>query len=197
MFCAANGSGVVRRKSDGANSEELRANGHRQHDPARLIWVSEREAVRAVFVDATGAVFLMRIIEPRSGQGWWITPGGGIEAGEIPLAALHREAYEELGVDLAHIGTPKAVWHRRVAFSWDGGQFSQHETFYLIRCDRFDPPRCEDGDGQNSSVAGEPRWWTATELRASSENIAPAGLAELLEGLERDVPLQTPRDISV
>jgi 8-oxo-dGTP pyrophosphatase MutT (NUDIX family) len=159
--------------------------------------VSEREAVRAVFVDATGAVFLMRIIEPQSGQGWWITPGGGIEAGEIPLAALHRETSEELGVDLARIGTPKAVWHRRVAFSWDGDQFSQHETFYLIRCDRFDPLRCEDGDGQSSSVTGEPRWWTTTELRASSENFAPEGLAELLERLECAGPVQTPVDISV
>ena len=170
---------------------------HRQHDRARLVGVSEREAVRAVFVDATGAVFLMRIIEPRSGQGWWITPGGGIEAGEIHLAALHREVSEELGVDLAHIGTPKAIWHRQVAFSWDGGEFSQHETFYLIRCDRFDPPRCEDGDGQSSSVSGEPRWWTTTELWASSENIAPEGLAELLEGLDREGTLQTPQDIGV
>jgi 8-oxo-dGTP diphosphatase len=140
-----------------------------------------------------------RRAEPRppSGQGWRITPGGGIEAGEIPLAALHRETSEELGVDLAHVGTPRAVWHRSVAFSWDEGQFSQHEAFYLMRCDRFDPPRCEDGDGQDSFVAGEPRWWTTIELRASSENIAPEGLAELLEGLDRDGPLQTPRDISV
>jgi 8-oxo-dGTP pyrophosphatase MutT (NUDIX family) len=132
-----------------------------------LTRVSVREAVRAVFVDANGAVFLMRIIEPRSRQSWWITPGGGIEPGETPLAALRRETGEELGVDLARIGTPKAVWHRRVAFSWDGGEFSQHETFYLIPCDRFDPPRCEDGDGQDSFVAGEPRWWTTIELRAS------------------------------
>jgi 8-oxo-dGTP pyrophosphatase MutT (NUDIX family) len=159
--------------------------------------VSEREAVRAVFVDATGAVFLMRIVEPRSGQGWWITPGGGIEAGETPLAALHRETSEELGIDLADIGPPKVIWHRRVAFSWDGVQFSQHETFYLIRCDRFDPPRCEDGDGQNPSVAGEPRWWSTTDLRASSENIAPDALAELLEYLDHDGPLHTPLDISV
>ena len=150
-----------------------------------------------MFVDATGAVFLMRIIEPHSGQGWWITPGGGIEAGETPLAALRREASEELGVVLTHIGTPKAVWQRQVALSWNGNEFSQHETFYFIRCERFDPPKCEDGDGQNSSVAGEPRWWTTTELRGSSENIAPEGLAQLLEALDRDAPLQTVRDISV
>jgi 8-oxo-dGTP pyrophosphatase MutT (NUDIX family) len=147
--------------------------------------VSEREAVRAVFVDGTGSVFLMRIVEPHSGRGWWITPGGGIEAGERPLVALRREVSEELGVDLVQIGTPMAVWHRRVRFSWAGREVSQHETFYLIDCDRFDPPRCEDGDGENSSTTGEPRWWTTTELRTSPENIAPQGLADLLESLDR------------
>jgi 8-oxo-dGTP pyrophosphatase MutT (NUDIX family) len=159
--------------------------------------VSEREAVRAVFVDATGAVFLMRIVEPHSGQGWWITPGGGIEDGELPIAALHRETSEELGIDLAHIGTPKAIWHRRVIFSWAGDEFSQHETFYLVACDRFDPPRCEDGDGGTSAMAAEPRWWTRAELRASSENIAPEGLAELLQGLDRDRSLPALREIGV
>jgi 8-oxo-dGTP pyrophosphatase MutT (NUDIX family) len=159
--------------------------------------VREREAVRAVFVDAAGAVFLMRIVEPHSGQGWWITPGGGIEDGELPLAALHRETSEELGIDLARIGTPKPIWHRRVIFSWAGGEFSQHETFYLIDCDRFDPPRCEDGDGENSTIVAAPRWWTTTELRASSENIAPEGLADLLQGLDRDASLPAPREIGV
>jgi hypothetical protein len=27
---------------------------------------------------------------------------------------LHREVFEDLGVDFAHIGTPEAVWQRRV-----------------------------------------------------------------------------------
>jgi 8-oxo-dGTP pyrophosphatase MutT (NUDIX family) len=157
--------------------------------------VGTRQAVRAVFVDATGSVFLMRIVEPGSGQRWWITPGGGIEAGESPIAALHRETAEELGIDLAQIGTPRAIWHRRITFSWASEDVSQHETFYLVECDRFDPPRCEDGDGSGSYTAGEPRWWTDPELRASSENIAPERLADLLEGLDRTGLPRPPRDI--
>lgn len=158
--------------------------------------MNPREAVRAVFVDSTGAVFLMRVVEPSSLQGWWIAPGGGIEAGELPIAALHRETTEELGIDLARIGTPKAIWHRSVAFTWRGEEFNQHETFYLVDCERFDPPRCEDGNAEGISTAGEPRWWTVAELRASSENIAPDNLAALLEGLDRaDLP-QPPLDIS-
>jgi hypothetical protein len=74
---------------------------------------------------------------------------------------------------------------------------NQHETFYLIDCDRFDPPRCEDGDGEGSYYTGEPRWWTTTELKAPSENIGPARLADLLEGLDRaDLP-RRPKDLSV
>lgn len=166
--------------------------------PSQTPSMSLREAVRAVFVDAGGSVFLMRIVEPSSSQGWWITPGGAIEPGEAAAAALRRETSEELGIDLAEVGTAEAVWHRRVKFSWDDQQIDQHETFYLIRCDRFDPPRCEDGDGEATYYPGEPRWWTTDELRSSSENIAPTGLADLLDRLlDRTALPLVPLDISV
>src|SRR5581483_8487919 len=47
-----------------------------------LVNMPIRRAVRAVFVDESEAVFLMRIVEPSSKQGWWITPGGAIDADE-------------------------------------------------------------------------------------------------------------------
>jgi len=158
--------------------------------------MSAREAVRAVFVDGEGAVFLMRVVEPQSKQGWWITPGGGIEDGETSAATLRRETAEELGIDLAQIGAPRAIWHRNVAFKWGGQEFTQHETFYLVDCERFDPPVCQDGNAKDSFTASEPRWWTMDELRSSSENIAPDGLAGLLEGLDRADLSQPPADIT-
>ena len=156
-----------------------------------------RRAVRAVFVDESEAVFLMRIVEPSSKQGWWITPGGAIDADESELEALAREIMEELGLDLSELGSPRAVWRRRVQFSWADQPIDQEETFYLVRCTRFGPPRCEDGDGADAYYVGEPRWWSVADLQTTSDNVAPADLATLLaRQMRSDIPVD-PIDISV
>jgi ADP-ribose pyrophosphatase YjhB (NUDIX family) len=52
----------------------------------------------AVVVDARGRVLLLKHVF-RSGSGWGI-PGGFVEKGEQPEAALRRELREEVGVEL-------------------------------------------------------------------------------------------------
>jgi ADP-ribose pyrophosphatase YjhB (NUDIX family) len=60
----------------------------------------EKMAVSAVVRSSdTGRVVLVRRKNPpRAGQ--WSLPGGSVEPGETPAAALKRELYEELGLDL-------------------------------------------------------------------------------------------------
>ncbi|MCE7797275.1 (deoxy)nucleoside triphosphate pyrophosphohydrolase [Sphingobium sufflavum] len=55
--------------------------------------------VAAALVDADGRVLLQQRPEGKTLAGLWEFPGGKIEPGELPEAALVRELKEELGVD--------------------------------------------------------------------------------------------------
>ena len=51
-------------------------------------------------IDADGRVLLARRPEGKSMAGLWEFPGGKVEPGETPEAALMRELREELGIDI-------------------------------------------------------------------------------------------------
>ncbi|MET0362876.1 MAG: (deoxy)nucleoside triphosphate pyrophosphohydrolase [Sphingobium sp.] len=55
--------------------------------------------VAAALVDADGRVLLQQRPEGKTMAGLWEFPGGKIEPGESPEAALVRELKEELGID--------------------------------------------------------------------------------------------------
>jgi 8-oxo-dGTP diphosphatase len=65
-------------------------------DPVRLLLVAA-----AVLLDEDGRVLLAQRPQGKSLAGLWEFPGGKVEAGERPEAALARELYEELGVEVA------------------------------------------------------------------------------------------------
>ncbi|MHA1523850.1 MAG: (deoxy)nucleoside triphosphate pyrophosphohydrolase [Alphaproteobacteria bacterium] len=56
--------------------------------------------VACALVDADGRVLLAQRPENREMAGLWEFPGGKIEPGETPEAAVIRELYEELSVDV-------------------------------------------------------------------------------------------------
>ncbi|MCL1594707.1 MAG: NUDIX hydrolase [Actinomycetia bacterium] len=56
-----------------------------------------RLAAYAISID-DGRILLARIASGYPGAGRWTLPGGGVEWGEHPEAALAREVYEETGL---------------------------------------------------------------------------------------------------
>jgi 8-oxo-dGTP diphosphatase len=151
---------------------------------ATLPDVTEREAVRALFVEGSGAVLLMRAVEPQTQQAIWITPGGGRLAGEDPVAALHRELYEELGVTVPADPLPLPGLARRHSFTWGGNSIDQRESFFLIQCERFTPPLCVDGE-PGATFECEHRWWAPEEIEQSPDHFAPEHLAATLRQILR------------
>jgi 8-oxo-dGTP diphosphatase len=65
-----------------------------QPAPAKIVYV-----VAVALVDRDGRVLLAQRPPGKKLAGLWEFPGGKIEAGETPEAALVRELNEELGID--------------------------------------------------------------------------------------------------
>lgn len=56
--------------------------------------------VAAALIDRDGRVLMAQRPAGKPMAGLWEFPGGKVEPGEIPEAALARELYEELGIDV-------------------------------------------------------------------------------------------------
>ena len=128
-----------------------------------------RPGVYAVLMDGKG-LLLTHQAEP---DPEYQLPGGGIDKGEHPIAALHREVMEETGW---HISTPRRIGaYRRFVFMPDYDMWAEKLcTIYLARpVMRMGPPT-EPG---HSAI-----WVSAREGLALLDNVGDrAVLAGLLQ----------------
>ena len=139
-------------------------------------WVDEDPrrppAVRALHLDECDRVLLLRW-ERRLGSSFWVTPGGGVEAGETGRQALLRELREEAGLTDPRPG--RRLWRTEFVtpeFAHDGGWLRQQDDVYLVRT------RAEAVSVPNlvaERVMGH-RWWTLDELDRSDDLFGPLDL---------------------
>ncbi|MEU7901954.1 NUDIX domain-containing protein [Actinoplanes sp. NPDC049118] len=142
--------------------------------------VIDRQAARVLLIDSADRALLLHGGDPaRPGLRWWFTPGGGLDEGETPAAGAARELFEETGlkVEPADLGEP--VHHEVTEFSFENRQYRQEQDFFRLRVPRWQVDT-RGFDAVERLTITDHRWWSAAELDASTEQIYPIGLADLL-----------------
>jgi 8-oxo-dGTP diphosphatase len=123
--------------------------------------------VAAALTDGDGRVLLQQRAPGRAMAGLWEFPGGKVEEGELPEAALVRELHEELGIEIAAADLAPACFA-----SAPLGE--RHMILLLYLCRRWQgEPRPLD--------ASALRWERPAGMRALAMPPADAPLVDLLE----------------
>ena len=123
-----------------------------------------RRSVRAVVLDEADRVLLCRLAIPDPpGTVVWATPGGGVEPGESPQAALRRELREEVGLSVTE--DAPHVWHQEVvAPGHAAGYDGVVNDYFLIRTSGFQPRgTLSDAELAAEHISGL-RWWHPHEI---------------------------------
>jgi len=126
---------------------------HRPHRPHRLQRLAAYGLVRR-----GESVLLTRISSRGHHAGSWTLPGGGVDHGEAPVAALEREVREECGVAVV-VGDLLTVHDTHFTGTAPGGRLEDfhgvHLVFAATVADDAEP-RLTEQDGTTDAVAFVP-----------------------------------------
>ncbi|WP_295696120.1 NUDIX domain-containing protein [Lapillicoccus sp.] len=143
------------------------------------VW--RRRAARLLLVDEAGThVLLVQGFDPRRPQNhYWFTVGGGIDEGEDAMAAIVREAMEEIGYAVVPADVVGPFRPEQVEFSFDGTSIVQDQEYYVVVTPRFDPMFVGVDDVERDSTVTV-AWVPLRGIPDLAEPVHPPHLAEIV-----------------
>lgn len=108
------------------------------------------------YIEDRGRILLTQLSDSEPAAGSWTLPGGGVDWGEHPIDALHRELHEETGLS-GSVDDLLAIDSR--VFPADGptGRPALHAVRLIYRMSARGRPRVVEVGGSTCAVA-----WVAT-----------------------------------
>lgn len=119
-----------------------------------------------------GEVLLTRLAPRVSRQEAWTLPGGGVDHGEDPRAAVVREVREETGLDVTVGETARVQTGRRSNAWWNGRRLDVHSVRLVydghVPVDAPAPRVLEVG-----GTTADARWWPVADVAAGRVPVTP------------------------
>jgi len=151
----------------------------------------QRRGTRVVVTDLASVLLLADTDPGVAGSRWWVTPGGGIDAGETDRQAAVRELAEETGLVIDEGSLIGPVAEREVVHGYSDRILTQQESFFVVVvAGPFEPVPAGLTASEEERLDGW-AWHRLDALDALSEPVWPGVIPQLV--IERGA--SRPRDL--